>query len=121
MCFQVQNNVSLLKIHCSSLVMQQQMVYMCTMYNCLCDVYDKGSQTSTCYIHVIAHNFMCKDSKKISNKSTGCRDVQSIQVTISQKSLLGRSPAGSFHAWRYTATKQSTRRELFEIAFSSAH
>ena len=38
--------------------------------------------------------------------------------TISQKSLLGRSPAGSFHAWRYIATKRSTCRELFEIDFS---
>ena len=33
--------------------------------------------------------------------------------TISQKSLLGRSPAGSFHAWRYAATKRSTCREVF--------
>ena len=38
--------------------------------------------------------------------------------TISQKSLLGRSPACSFHAWRCAATKRSTCRELFEITFS---
>ena len=38
--------------------------------------------------------------------------------TISQKSILGRSPACSFHAWRYATTKRSTCRELFEITFS---
>ena len=32
-------------------------------------------------------------------------------------SLLGRSPACSFHAWRYAATKRSTFREHFEITF----
>ena len=40
------------------------------------------------------------------------------QETISQRSLLGRSPGFSFHAWRYAATKRSTCRELFEITFS---
>ena len=38
--------------------------------------------------------------------------------TISQKSLFGRSPACSFHAWRCAATKRRTCRELFEITFS---
>ena len=51
------------------------------------------------------------------NAVHGLWQAQDPETAISQKSLLGRSPACSFHAWRYAATKQSTYRELFEITF----